>query len=64
MFGPVYGGEGGGVFPRGAGARGALILAPEAGECGRRAKVCLGRFIPLHSVAAASSALSFFPCLP
>ena len=52
-------GEGGGVFPRGAGASGALILALEAAGCGRRAKACLGRFILRHSVAAASSALSF-----
>ena len=56
-------GEGGGVFPRGAGS-GALILALEAAGCGRRAKACLGRFILRHSVAAASSALSFSACLP
>ena len=33
--------EGGEVFPRGAEASGALILALEAAACGRRAKTCL-----------------------
>ena len=57
---PVSGmrGEGGGVVPRGAGASGALVIVLEAAGCGRRAKVCLGRFILQHSVAAASSSLS------
>ena len=34
-------GEGGGVFPRGAGASRALILALEAARCGRSAKACI-----------------------
>ena len=63
-FGIQKRGEGGEVFPRGAGASGALILALEAARCGRRAKTCLGRFILRHSVVAASSALSFSACLP
>ena len=57
-------GEGGGVFPRGAGASGALVLVLEAAGCGRRTKVCLGRFILRHAVAATSSSLSFSACLP
>ena len=61
---PVSGmrGEGGGVLPRGAGASGALVVVLEAAGCGRRAKVCLARFIRRHSVAAASSSLSSSAC--
>ena len=57
---PVCGmrGEGGGVVPRGAGASGALVMVLEASGCGRRAKVCLARFILRHAVAATSSSLS------
>ena len=57
---PVSGmrGEGGGVVPRGAGASGALVIVLEASGCARRARVCLGRFILQHSVAATSSSLS------
>ena len=36
----------------------------EAAGCGRRARVCLGRFILRHAVAATSSSLSFSACLP
>ena len=50
-------GEGGGVFPRGAGASGATVMELEAAGCGRPAKVCLGRFILRHAVAATSSFL-------
>ena len=56
-------GEGGGVVPRGAGASGALVMVLEAAGCGRRAKVCLARFILRHAVAATSSSLSFSACL-
>ena len=51
---PVSGmrGEGGGVLPRGAGASGALLMVLEAAGCGRRARVCLARFILRHAVAA------------
>ena len=61
---PVSGmrGEGGGVLPRGAGASGALVVELEAAGCGRRAKVCLARFILRHSVAATSSSLSSSAC--
>ena len=61
---PVSGmrGEGGDVVPRGAGASGALVVVLEAAGCGRRAKVCLARFIRRHSVAAASSSLSSSAC--
>ena len=54
---PVSGmrGEGGGVWPRGAGTSGALVVVLEASGCGSRAKVCLARFILRHSVAASSS---------
>ena len=63
-LGPVSGmrGEGGGVWPRGAGTSGALVLVLDAAGCGRRAKVCLARFILRHSVAAASSSLSSSAC--
>ena len=62
---PVSGmrGEGGGVLPRGAGASGALLMVLEAAGCGRRARVCLARFILRHAVAATSSSLSFSACL-
>ena len=62
---PVSGvrGEAGGVFPGGAGASRALVMVQEAAEC-RRDKVCLGRFILRHVVAATSSSLSFSACLP
>ena len=56
-------GEGGGVVSRGAGASGALVMVLEASGCGRRAKVCLARFILRHAVAATSSSLSFSACL-
>jgi len=53
---PVSGMRGeGGVLLRGAGTSGALVVLEAAG-CGRRAKVCLARFILRHSVAAASAA--------
>ena len=45
-------GEGGSVVPRGAGASGALVMVLEASGCGRRAMVCLARFILRHAVAA------------
>ena len=53
---PVSGmrGEGGGVWPRGAGTSGALVVVLEAAGCGSPPKVCLARFILRHSVAAAS----------
>ena len=61
---PVSGmrGEGGGVLPRGAGTSGALVVVLEAAGCGRRAKVCLARFILRYSVAAASSSFSSSAC--
>ena len=55
---PGMRGEGGGVVPRGAGASGALVMVLEASGRGRRAKVCLARFILRHAVAATSSSLS------
>ena len=60
---PVSGMRGeGGVLLRGAGTSGALVVVLEAAGCGRRAKVCLARFILRHSVAAASSSLSSSAC--
>ena len=62
---PVSGirGEGGGVLLMGAGASGAPVLVLEAVGCGRRAKVCLARFILRHAVAAVSSIFSSSACL-
>ena len=62
---PVSGmrGEGGGVLLRGAGASGALVIVLEAAGYGRRAKVCLARFILRHAVAATSSSFSSSACL-
>ena len=56
-------GEGGGVLLMGAGASGAPVLVLEAVGCGRRAKVCLARFILRHAVAAVSSIFSSSACL-
>ena len=62
---PVSGirGEGGGVLLMGAEASGAPVLVLEAVGCGRRAKVCLARFILRHAVAAVSSIFSSSACL-
>ena len=58
------GGDGeGGVLLMGAGASGAPVLVLEAVGCGRRAKVCLARFILRHAVAAVSSIFSSSACL-
>ena len=46
-----------------SGASGALVLVLEAVGCGRRAKVCLARFILRHAVAAVSSIFSSSACL-
>ena len=42
---------------------GAPVLVLEAVGCGRRAKVCLARFILRHAVAAVSSIFSSSACL-
>ena len=62
---PVSGirGEGGGVLLMGAEASGAPVLVLEVVECGRRAKICLERFILRHAVAAVSSIFSSLACL-
>ena len=44
----------------GAGASEAPVLVLEAVECGRRAKICLARFILRHAVAAVSSIFFIF----
>ena len=62
---PVSGirGEGEEALLMGAGASGAPVLVLEAVECGRRAKICLARFILRHAVAAVSSIFSSSACL-
>ena len=62
---PVSGirGKGGGVLLIEAGASRAPVLVLEAVECGRRAKICLARFILRHVVAAVSSIFSSSACL-
>ena len=50
--------EGGGVLLMEAEASGTPVLVLEAVECGRRAKICLARFILRHAVVAVSSIFS------
>ena len=61
---PVSGirGEGGGVLLMGTVASGAPVVL-EAVGCGRRAEICLARFILRHAVAAVSSIFSSSACL-